>query len=189
MCRKIDSYLNECVFAADGIIEENGEKKIKDGDVVLTYARYVATDSDLCDEIILVLPRSSVVEKVLLAAHASGRRFSVIVVDSRPLLEGKLFADNLQILAHFFQSGKRLLSALSHAGIECKYLLLPSIGSVITEVSTVIVGAHSIHTNGAVYSRAGTALVAMMAKQHSVPFIVCCETYTSLYYSLSSCNR
>ena len=73
--------------------------------------------------------------------------------------------------------GKKLLSVLSHAGIECKYLLLPSIGSVITEVSTVIVGAHSIHTNGAVYSRAGTALVAMMAKQHSVPFIVCCETY------------
>lgn len=73
--------------------------------------------------------------------------------------------------------GKRLLSVLSSAGIECKYLLLPSIGSVITEVSTVIVGAHSIHTNGAVYSRAGTALVAMMAKQHSVPFIVCCETY------------
>lgn len=73
--------------------------------------------------------------------------------------------------------GKRLLSVLSHAGIKCTYLLLPSIGSVITDVSTVIVGAHSIHTNGAVYSRAGTALVAMMAKQHSVPFIVCCETY------------
>jgi translation initiation factor eIF-2B subunit delta len=41
----------------------------------------------------------------------------------------------------------------------------------------VVVGAHSIHSNGAVYSRAGTALVAMMAKQHSLPFIVCCETY------------
>ncbi|THH12915.1 hypothetical protein EW146_g7246 [Bondarzewia mesenterica] len=38
-------------------------------------------------------------------------------------------------------------------------------------------GAHSLHSNGAVYSRAGTALVAMMAKQHSVPVVVCCETY------------
>ena len=36
---------------------------------------------------------SSVVEKVLLAAHDEGRRFSVIVADSRPLLEGKLFSD------------------------------------------------------------------------------------------------
>lgn len=61
--------------------------------------------------------------------------------------------------------------------IPCTYLLLPSIGSVITEVSTVLVGAHSLHSNGAVFSRAGTALVAMMAKQHSVPVVVCCETY------------
>lgn len=62
-------------------------------------------------------------------------------------------------------------------GIPCTYLLLPSIGAVITEVSIVLVGAHSLHSNGAVYSRAGTALVAMMAKQHSVPVVVCCETY------------
>lgn len=73
--------------------------------------------------------------------------------------------------------GKRLLSVLSSAGIQCTYLLLPALGSVITEVSTVFVGAHSIHSNGAVYARAGTALVAMMAKQHSVPVVVCCETY------------
>lgn len=142
LCQSIDRYISERITAADGIIEESCCKKIKDGDVILTYSR------------------SSVVEKVLLAAHAEGRRFSVIVADSRPLLEGK-----------------RLLSVLSRAGIQCTYLLLPSLGSVITEVSTVIVGAHSIHGNGAVYSRAGTALVAMMAKQHSIPFIVCCETY------------
>jgi translation initiation factor 2B subunit (eIF-2B alpha/beta/delta family) len=40
-----------------------------------------------------------------------------------------------------------------------------------------MVGAHSLQSNGAVFSRAGTALVAMMAKQHSVPVMVCCETY------------
>jgi translation initiation factor eIF-2B subunit delta len=73
--------------------------------------------------------------------------------------------------------GKQLLSVLSSAGIPCTYLLLPAIGSVITEVSIVFVGAHSLHSNGAVFSRAGTALVAMMAKQHSVPVVVCCETY------------
>lgn len=32
--------------------------------------------------------RSSVVQKVLLEAWADGTRFSVIVVDSRPMLEG-----------------------------------------------------------------------------------------------------
>jgi len=97
---------------------------------------------------------------VLLRAFSEDKKFSVIVVDSRPMLEGK-----------------KLLSVLSSAGIPCSYLLLPAIGSVITEVSTVFVGAHSLHSNGAVFSRAGTALVAMMAKQHSVPVVVCCETY------------
>lgn len=67
--------------------------------------------------------------------------------------------------------------ALSSAGIPCTYLLLPAIGSIIAEVSTVFIGAHSLHSNGAVHSRAGTALVSMMAKQHSIPVVVCCETY------------
>jgi translation initiation factor eIF-2B subunit delta len=74
-------------------------------------------------------------------------------------------------------AGKKLLTALSSAGIPCTYLLLPAIGTVIAEVSTVFIGAHSLHSNGAVHSRAGTALVSMMAKQHSIPVVVCCETY------------
>lgn len=142
LCRKIDDYIRERIIIADQVIEETAGSKIKDGDVILTYAR------------------SSVVEKVLLGAHEEGRDFSVIVVDSRPMLEGK-----------------KLLSVLANAGIQCTYVLLPAVGAIISEVSTVLVGAHSIHSNGAVYSRAGTALVAMMAKQHSVPVVVCCETY------------
>jgi len=73
--------------------------------------------------------------------------------------------------------GKRLLAKLSSAGIPCTYVLLSAVGAVISEVSSVLIGAHSIHSNGAVFSRAGTALVAMMAEQQSVPVIVCCETY------------
>ncbi|KAG1858481.1 hypothetical protein F4604DRAFT_1684893 [Suillus subluteus] len=142
LCQKIDDYISERITIADQVIQETAGTKIKDGDVILTYAR------------------SSVVEQVLVGAWDDGKQFSVVVVDSRPMLEGK-----------------KLLSVLSSMGIPCTYLLLPSIGSVITEVSTVLVGAHSLHSNGAVFSRAGTALVAMMAKQHSVPVVVCCETY------------
>lgn len=61
--------------------------------------------------------------------------------------------------------------------IVCTYALLPALPSLMTEVTTVLLGAHSLSSNGAVYSRAGTALVAMMAKGHSVPVMVCCETY------------
>jgi translation initiation factor eIF-2B subunit delta len=41
----------------------------------------------------------------------------------------------------------------------------------------VFLGAHAVNSNGSVYSRAGTALVAMLAKEHSVPVLILSETY------------
>lgn len=61
--------------------------------------------------------------------------------------------------------------------IHCTYALLPALPSLLTEVTMVLVGAHALYSNGAVYSRAGTAMVAMMAKANSVPVVVCCETH------------
>ncbi|KAL1681344.1 hypothetical protein EV122DRAFT_261148 [Schizophyllum commune] len=142
LCARIDDYIRERIITADEVIEDIAGKKIKDGDVILVYAR------------------SSVVEKVLLHAHEEGKKFSVVVVDSRPLLEGKF-----------------LLRTLTAAGIQCTYTLLPALPSVLTEASMVLLGAHSLHSNGAVYSRAGTAMVAMLAKQYGIPVVVCCETY------------
>ncbi|KAH0587222.1 hypothetical protein H2248_006030 [Termitomyces sp. 'cryptogamus'] len=144
LCQKIDDYIRDRIIIADEVIQELAGKKINDGDVILTYAR------------------SSVVEKILLNAHEEGKRFSVIVVDSRPLLEGKALLRNLTKV---------------YPPIPCTYALLPALPSLMTEVTTVLLGAHSLSANGAVYSRAGTALVAMIAKTHSVPVMVCCETY------------
>lgn len=62
-------------------------KKIKDGDVILTYARW----DDLFFSASFIIEndfRSSVVEKILLNAKKDGKEFSVIVIDSQPLLEG-----------------------------------------------------------------------------------------------------
>ncbi|KAK7060261.1 hypothetical protein VNI00_001026 [Paramarasmius palmivorus] len=144
LCHKIDDYIRDRIIIADQVIEDLAVKKIQDGDVILTYAR------------------SSIVEKILLRAHLLQKRFSVIVIDSRPLLEGKALLRTL---------------TSTNPPIPCTYALLPALPSLINDVSTVLVGAHSLHTNGSVYSRAGTAMVAMMAKEHSVPVMVCCETY------------
>ena len=57
---------------AGKVIEEQAVSKIKNGDVLMTYAR------------------SSLVEGVLLAAKRQGKTFSVVIVDSRPMHEGKL---------------------------------------------------------------------------------------------------
>ncbi|KAF9430053.1 hypothetical protein BGZ94_008487 [Podila epigama] len=139
---KIDNFIRDRITVADQVITSLGLQKIQDGDVILTYAR------------------SSVVQGLLLAAHAKGIRFRVIVVDSRPRFEGK-----------------QLLRALASAGVSCTYVLLTAIGHVMREVNKVILGAHSLLSNGALYSRAGTAVVAMSAHERKIPVIVCCETY------------
>ncbi|KAG8747508.1 hypothetical protein FRC10_000644 [Ceratobasidium sp. 414] len=72
---------------------------------------------------------------------------------------------------------RNLLITLAAAGIPCTYCLLSALGTIIKSVSIVFLGTHALHSNGALYSRAGTALVAMMAKQHHVPVLACCETY------------
>ena len=38
-------------------------------------------------------------------------------------------------------------------------------------------GAHAVLANGCVMSRVGTSQVALVAKSHNVPVLVCCETY------------
>ncbi|KAJ7781551.1 eukaryotic translation initiation factor 2B delta subunit [Mycena metata] len=159
LCQKIDDYIRDRIIIADEVIQDLACKKIKDGDIILTYAR------------------SSVVEKVLLSAYKQGKRFSVIVVDSRPLLEGKALLQALTSAppVSWTLSNDSLLPP--PPPIPCTYALLPALPSLISEATTVILGAHSLHSNGAVFSRAGTALVAMMANQHSVPVLVCCETY------------
>ncbi|GAV99442.1 eukaryotic translation initiation factor 2B delta subunit [Lentinula edodes] len=144
LCHKIDEYIRDRIIIADEVIEDLAVKKIKDGDVVLTYAR------------------SSLVEKILLRAHSLDKRFSVIVIDSRPLLEGKTLLHSL---------------ASTVPPLPCTYALLPALPSLITDADIVLLGAHSLHANGSVYSRAGTAMVAMLAKEHSVPVMLCCETY------------
>lgn len=171
---KIDNFIRDRITVADQVITSLGLQKIQDGDVILTYAR------------------SSVVQGLLLAAHAKGIKFKVIVVDSRPRFEGKCDFPLICIWRKFVghnrlltfppiwplpTTGKQLLRALATAGVPCTYVLLTAIGHVMREVNKVILGAHSLLSNGALYSRAGTAVVAMSAHERKIPVIVCCETY------------
>lgn len=47
----------------------------------------------------------------------------------------------------------------------------------IEQVSKVLLGAHALLANGSVMSRVGTAQLALVARAHNVPVLVCCETY------------
>lgn len=73
--------------------------------------------------------------------------------------------------------GKDLLKRLVKHGIQCTYVLINAISYIMKEVSKVFVGASTMMANGNLISRSGTAVIALMAHNYQVPFIVCCETY------------
>jgi translation initiation factor eIF-2B subunit delta len=143
LCEEIDAYLNEKVTLADEAISNFCCKRIiKDGDVLLVYAY------------------SSIVVKSLIDAHRKGINFKVIVVDSRPKLEGR-----------------HCLRSLVDAGIKCSYIFINAVSYIMKEVSKVMLGAHSVLANGYVVSRVGAAMISLVAKSYNVPVLVCCETY------------
>ncbi|KAL4802108.1 hypothetical protein BDV18DRAFT_147523 [Aspergillus unguis] len=145
LCEFIDSFIREKITVADQVIASSAAQKIKDGDVVVTFAG------------------SSIVKQTLLTAFKQGKKFRVSIIDSRPLFEGK-----------------NLARTLANAGLEVQYSLISGISHAVKDASKVFLGAHAMTSNGRLYSRVGTALVAMSAKERAggveIPVIVCCET-------------
>ncbi|KAK9091157.1 hypothetical protein Sjap_024334 [Stephania japonica] len=138
----IDRFINEKVTSADQAIVKHAVSKIRDGDVLLTYSS------------------SAVVEAILLYAHDHGKQFRVVIVDSRPKLEGQA-----------------LMRRLVEKGLSCTYTHINAVSYIMHEVTKVLMGAASVLSNGTVYSRVGTACVAMVAHQFRVPVLICCEAY------------
>uniref|UniRef100_A0A7N0SZU2 Translation initiation factor eIF2B subunit delta n=1 Tax=Kalanchoe fedtschenkoi TaxID=63787 RepID=A0A7N0SZU2_KALFE len=139
---EISRFISEKIILADKVIVKHAVTKIRDGDVLLTFGS------------------SSAVEMIIVHAHELGRQFRVVIVDSRPKLEGQ-----------------SLLRRLVGKGIACTYTHVNAVSYVLHEVTRVFLGASSILSNGTVYSRVGTACVAMVAHAFRVPVIVCCEAY------------
>lgn len=138
----IECYINEKIILAAKAIAKYSIEKISDGDVILVYG---------C---------SSLVNHILCEAFEKNRKFRVIVVDSRPRLEGR-----------------EALRRLVLRGISCTYVLISAVSYILPEVSKVFLGAHALLANGYVMSRVGTSQIALVAKAFNVPVLVCCETY------------
>ncbi|CAN0891511.1 Translation initiation factor eIF-2B subunit delta [Linum grandiflorum] len=142
LCDDIDRFITEKIVLAARVIVSHAITKVKDGDVLLVYGS------------------SCVVEMILLQSHELGKKFRVIVVDSRPKLEGKA-----------------LVRRLVNKGLQCTYTHINAVSYVMHQVTKVFLGASSILSNGTVYSRVGTACVAMVAHAFRIPVIICCEAY------------
>ncbi|KAL5153273.1 Translation initiation factor eIF-2B subunit delta [Glycine soja] len=132
------------------------EKIILANKVIVKHAVTKIRDGD----VLLTYGSSSAVEMILLHAHELGKQFRVVIVDSRPKLRGQL-----------------LLRRLVEKGLSCTYTHINAVSYIMHEVTRVFLGASAVLSNGTVYSRVGTACVAMVAHAFRVPVIVCCEAY------------
>jgi translation initiation factor eIF-2B subunit delta len=111
-------------------------------------------------DVILTFGNSQAVSVLLRTAKEKKKRFYVWVVDARPLWEGK-----------------QMLETLREADIPCGYILLNALTYVMQQVTKVFLGASALMSNGCIYAPVGTACVALLAEDHHIPVLVCCETY------------
>eukprot|EP01059_Diplonema_ambulator_P019582 TRINITY_DN330_c0_g1_i1.p1 TRINITY_DN330_c0_g1~~TRINITY_DN330_c0_g1_i1.p1 ORF type:complete len:445 (+),score=170.46 TRINITY_DN330_c0_g1_i1:33-1337(+) len=127
---EIDTYVDEILMAVKTIAEKcvgldtkgrrGGEHQIKDGDVILTYAR------------------SNAIEWVFRLAQAKQVKFEVVAVDSRPLHEGKQFALTLANLG--IPTTYCLLNSLSS--------LLPKCNKVFVGASSMLTNGSLVSRTG-----------------------------------------
>lgn len=95
-------------------------------------------------------------------SEEQNKKFELYIIDSKPLFEGKKLAKKLS----------------KFSNIKLHYNLINSLSSVLekSNMDFCFLGAHSMLSNGRLYSRVGTALVSMSANNKSIPVLVCCES-------------
>jgi translation initiation factor eIF-2B subunit delta len=154
LIESIDAYIRERIdFAVAAIAETACSKVLRSlpgkTEVILTYGHFAA------------------VAAVLSRAISSTRQaLHIIIVDSPPLLEGRILLRTLQ---------RDALQAKSD--VEFTYLHLHAITYVLPRVTKVLLGAAALQSDGSVTGRVGTAVVALAARARNVPVLVCAETH------------
>ena len=126
----------------------NGANLFKDGDIVLTH----------CNAGSLATVAYGTALGVIRAARESGKRLSVIATETRPVMQGsRLTAFELQ-----------------HDGIDVSLIPDTAVGHMMARgaIRRVIVGADRVLRTGHVFNKIGTYQVAILAKEHKVPFYV-----------------
>ncbi|XP_059618962.1 translation initiation factor eIF-2B subunit delta isoform X2 [Phlebotomus argentipes] len=140
-----------------GIIDTYIKDQLDKADLAITWA----VQEKIADgDVILTFGGSSLVKQILKEAHNRSKKFRVIVADAGPLHEGR-----------------DMMRKLTDLGIDCTCVLITAVTFIMQDVTKVLLGANSLLANGYVMSRAGTAQIALVAKSHNVPVLVCCETH------------
>jgi len=154
----VQEIRNDVVEAAKKMAEEdiqinmsmgkNGSKLFDDNDTIMTH----------CNAGALATVGYGTALGVIRATKDSGKNIKVIATETRPV-----------------QQGSRLTAfELKHDGIDVSLIPDTAVGYTMANslVNKIVVGADRILRTGHVYNKIGTYQIAIMAKQHSIPFYV-----------------
>ncbi|MCL6578083.1 MAG: S-methyl-5-thioribose-1-phosphate isomerase [Candidatus Bathyarchaeota archaeon] len=133
--------------AANRLIGKYGAELIHDGDVILTH----------CNAGALATVEYGTALGVIRAAWEQGKKIKVIATETRPKLQG----------------ARLTTYELKKEGIPVTLITDGMVGYVMYKrlVSMVVVGADRIVTD-AVINKIGTFTIAVLAKEHNIPFYV-----------------
>ena len=150
----IEQVVNEAKKMADEDIEINktmgkiGSVLFDDNDTIMTH----------CNAGALATVAYGTALGVIRATRESGKNIKVIATETRPI-----------------QQGSRLTAfELKHDGFDVSLIADTAVGYSMANglVDKVIVGADRIVKTGHVFNKIGTYQIAIMAKQHGIPFYV-----------------
>ena len=130
------------------LIGKNGSELLNDNDTIMTH----------CNAGALATVGYGTALGVIRATKDSGKNIRVIATETRPI-----------------QQGSRLTAfELKHDGINVSLIPDTAVGYTIANslVNKIVVGADRILRTGHVYNKIGTYQVAIIAKQHDIPFYV-----------------
>ncbi|SGZ52851.1 CIC11C00000000507 [Sungouiella intermedia] len=172
LCSNITEFIREKIDLSDQLIIESASQHISNGCTVLTFGH---------SEVLLKLFQHCVLKQ--------DKTFNLVIVDSRPLFEGKKLLKSLvdTPVGDANPSDSDLEVSLirkqapsvpiTKNKLKVNYVLINLLSSTILEdVDIAFLGAHAMLSNGHLYSRVGTAMIAMMCHRRNIPVLTCCES-------------
>jgi methylthioribose-1-phosphate isomerase len=135
-------------------IGEHGAKLIEDGATILTHCNTGPLATSGCGTAL----------GVIIKAHQQGKKIAVLADETRPLLQGA-----------------RLTAwELMRAGVPVTLITDSMAGYFmgIGKVDCVITGADRIAANGDTANKIGTYTLAVLAREHNIPFYIAAPTST-----------
>jgi len=147
--------VNEMLDRAEQAAQTFAENAVLAGEAAAAHAADLIPDGAR----VLTHSRSSTVLSAFKLALKAGKRLSVIVTESRPLLEGRTLAIEL-----------------SRDGASVALIADAAAGLAVQQAELVLLGADRVSASGVV-NKIGSRLIALAAREYRKPIHVVCDTF------------